>query len=109
MDEPNYAAFARHGHEWDPWNIDMERPLAQDTFQTIPDETYLRVPIGEVIAAELASKFAPCVKKQLLRSGSDRNRARYISDQFKTVDDVRPLSAIIPWRVDVSRVTIDWS
>jgi hypothetical protein len=61
----------------------------------------MKIPIGELIAAEIASKLSPWIRQELeeVRELSPEERDQ-IASQIKTVDDVRPLSALLPWMLD---------
>ena len=95
---PKYRTFARHGHEFDTWNIELSSPPPMDNAQIYPWGDYLKIPIGELIACELASKLAPACAQVL----TDRHypKPNDIANQLRTVDDVRPVIGIVPWLFD---------
>lgn len=84
--DPQYGLYARHGHQFDPWNFgggnDLTRP------------GYLKVPVGDVISTEFAVNL-PRTLHHL------RHKYPAISDGFitnlKEVDNVRPFNRIIEW------------
>lgn len=91
---PNYyldkehGLFARHGHEWDPFNFEGDHQNEQ---------SYNQVPIGDVIAAEIASKLPIVVGKKLKEINLPEEDINQICNNFRNLFDVRPMSAIIPW------------
>ncbi|MEH7094147.1 hypothetical protein [Neobacillus vireti] len=83
-----YGVFARHGHEWDPFNFEGD-------YQT--QNNYYKTPIGDVIACEIASKLPIEVGKRLQNTHLPEKDILQICNNFRNLFDVRPLSAIIPW------------
>ncbi len=83
-----YSVFARHGHEWDPYNFEGD-------YQTL--NNYYQTPIGDVIASEIASKLPIEVGKRLRDTHLPEKDIIQICNNFRNLFDVRPLSAIIPW------------
>jgi UDP-2,3-diacylglucosamine pyrophosphatase LpxH len=94
----DYAVFARHGQEWDVYNFEFTDLMSQPPYQPVPWANYMKIPIGELIACEIAAKLPLSVEEALKEvdslSPQDRDQ---IAARFKTIDDVRPLPAIIPW------------
>lgn len=84
--DPQYGLYARHGHQFDPWNFGGGNDLTR--------AGYLRVPVGDVISTE----FAVNLPRTLHRL---RHKYPAISDGFitnlKEVDNVRPFNRIIEW------------
>jgi UDP-2,3-diacylglucosamine pyrophosphatase LpxH len=93
----DYDCFARHGHEWDEWNFEFTH-LMEENPAAIQPGHYDKVPIGEVITSEIAAKLPGCVRDEL-RSVPDLTdpQRNAIASRFMTIDDVRPLAAILPW------------
>ncbi len=87
LDE-DHGLLARHGHEWDPFNFEGE---LEDT------QSYMQIPIGDVIAAEIASKLPIVVGKKLKEINMPEEDINQICNNFRNLFDVRPMSAIIPW------------
>jgi UDP-2,3-diacylglucosamine pyrophosphatase LpxH len=83
-----YGVFARHGHEWDPFNFegDYKNPLS-----------YRECPIGDVIASEIASRLPIVVEAKLKETSLPLEDIVQICNNFRNLFDVRPVSAIIPW------------
>jgi UDP-2,3-diacylglucosamine pyrophosphatase LpxH len=85
LDE-DYGVYARHGHQFDPWNFGGSNDLTRPG--------YLKVPVGDVISTE----FAVNLPRTL---ASLRHKYPAISDGFitnlKEVDNVRPFNRIIEW------------
>ncbi len=85
LDE-RYGVYARHGHQWDPWNFGGGNDLTR--------RGYLKVPVGDVISTEFAVNLPRTLA--LLR-----NKYPAITDAFitnlKDVDNVRPFNRIIEW------------
>ncbi len=91
----DYRVLARHGHEWDDWNSEVGWSVGETTPLSEPSwETYMRVPIGDVVACEFASKLSVRVYQALQEVLPD-DEALALAWQFKTVDDVRPMSAVL--------------
>ncbi|GAE44968.1 hypothetical protein [Mesobacillus boroniphilus] len=57
----------------------------------------MAIPIGDVIAAEIASKLPVVVGMKLKEINLPEADINQISDNFRNLFDVRPMSAIIPW------------
>jgi hypothetical protein len=93
-----YRTFARHGHEYDYYNFERRKG---ENLADAPLAAYLRIPIGELIATEIASKLPLRVDEELKKvpSLTDQERADIVG-QIKVIDDVRPIGAILPWLVD---------
>nr|WP_251009604.1 MULTISPECIES: metallophosphoesterase [unclassified Bacillus (in: firmicutes)] len=91
---PNYylneqhGILARHGHEWDPFNFEGDHQNPQ---------SYMAIPIGDVIASEIASKLPVLVGTKLKDINLPEEDINQICDNFRNLFDVRPMSAIIPW------------
>jgi UDP-2,3-diacylglucosamine pyrophosphatase LpxH len=77
-----YGVFARHGHEWDSFNFEGD---------------YKSVPIGDVIAAEIATKLPLVVQKNIQHLNLSKKDKQQVADNFRHLFDVRPISAIVPW------------
>ncbi|WP_147532792.1 metallophosphoesterase [Bacillus marasmi] len=80
--DKQHGVFARHGHEYDSFN-----------FTGSYDET----PIGDVIAAEIASKLPISIQKHLNGTQLSSENQQVICDHFRNLFDIRPLTAIIHW------------
>lgn len=84
--DEKYGVYARHGHQFDPWNFGGGNDLTRNG--------YLKVPVGDVISTEFAVNLPYALQKL---------QAKYpaISDGFitnlKEVDNVRPFNRIIEW------------
>ncbi|RSD25430.1 hypothetical protein [Mesobacillus subterraneus] len=87
LDE-QHGVFARHGHEWDPFNFEGDHKNLK---------SYMQTPIGDVIAAEIASKLPIVVGKRLRELSLSEKDINQICNNFRNLFDVRPISAIIPW------------
>ncbi|WP_421382369.1 hypothetical protein ACOJQI_22560 [Bacillus salacetis] len=81
-DNASYGVLARHGHEWDSFNFEGD---------------YKSVPIGDVIAAEIATKLPLEVEKNIQHLTISKKDKQQITDNFRHLFDVRPMSAIVPW------------
>jgi UDP-2,3-diacylglucosamine pyrophosphatase LpxH len=93
---PRYRTFARHGHEFDVYNSEFLEPLSRQ-YRPIPFEHYLQVPIGDAIAAEIGAALHIQIERSLQKTALSAKDRELIASQFKAIDDVRPLTAIIPW------------
>ncbi|PLS05430.1 metallophosphoesterase [Neobacillus cucumis] len=83
-----YGVYARHGHEWDPFNFEGDY---------LTPSNYFKTPIGDVIASEIASKLPIEVGRRLRNTELPEKDVIQICNNFRNLFDVRPLSAIIPW------------
>ena len=83
-----HGVFARHGHEWDLFNFEGDYRS---------ENAYRDIPIGDVIAAEVASKLPIKVGNKLREIGFPEKDLNQICNNFRNLFDVRPVSAIIPW------------
>ncbi len=91
--DTEHGVFARHGHEFDKLNF--EGSEAYDSGELfIPEEDYLRMPIGDAMACEYAAKIAPLVQSYLPEDHP--NRAR-IAERMRDIVDVRPLVGMVRW------------
>jgi len=93
-----YAVLAAHGHEWDSLSFEGDRSLDLMDYQ---HEHYMDVPVAEVIAAEIAARL-PATIGAALDGKVDEPVRRRVLQRLQSVDDVRPLPAIIPWLFELS-------
>ena len=82
-----YGVFARHGHEYDPWNYGNPRDLPHVSGD-YPRVEQLQVPIGDVIATEFAVKVP-----KLLREREFPYKQEVI-ENIEQMDNVRPASSV---------------
>jgi UDP-2,3-diacylglucosamine pyrophosphatase LpxH len=86
---PRYGVLARHGHEYDPFNC--EGCADGD------DPDYLKVPIGDPVAAELVVRLPYTVMRHpKVRSLPDKEQIS-LRRSLQEIESVRPLSAIPKW------------
>jgi UDP-2,3-diacylglucosamine pyrophosphatase LpxH len=91
--DAEHGLFARHGHEFDKLNFEgSEAYEAGELF--IPEEDYWRMPVGDVMACEYASKIAPLVAEYL---GEDHPQRARVAERLRDVVDVRPLVGMVRW------------
>lgn len=93
LESRRYGVLARHGHEFDVWNFEG---WARDRFE-FNDEDYQRVPIGEVFSAEFITRIPIMVRKNLQEGGIPQNVIETVYNRLLDLDNVRPISAVIPW------------
>ena len=91
--DPEHGLFARHGHEFDRLNFEGSEAYASGEL-FIPEDDYRRMPIGDVMACEFASRIAPLVHEYLPEDHP--NRAR-VAERLRDVTDVRPLVGMVRW------------
>ena len=86
--DERHRVFARHGHQYDPWNYGGGSALTA--------EAHREAPIGDVITAMLAARLPGEVRKALENEmpQEDLNRVCY---NFSAMFDIRPMAAMIPW------------
>src|SRR5208337_1334048 len=87
-DDNTYKVFARHGHEFDPWNYEGTT--------TWKDSDYAQVPIGDLIACEIASRIPYTIMKNVDNSVPDNQKPALLRN-LQEVDNVRPFSSILNW------------
>jgi UDP-2,3-diacylglucosamine pyrophosphatase LpxH len=92
--DPEHGVFARHGQEWDSFNFEGSEALARHTFAKVPRADYMKTPVGDVIAAELASKMPIYVLEYLPDDYPYRDR---IAERMRNLFDVRPLVGMVGW------------
>ena len=83
--DEDYGVYARHGHQYDPWNYAGTH---------LGFEDHLEVPIGDVITTEFAAKI-PWAAAAL------KSKHPEITDSLiknlKDIDNVRPMSSVLEW------------
>lgn len=93
LDE-EHGLFARHGHEWDQFSFAGSPTLDAGEEIAVPPEDYRPTAIGDVMACEFACRLAPLVAREL---GPDHPSVDSITEQMRTVTDVRPVQAAMQW------------
>src|SRR5439155_2698839 len=53
----DHAVYARHGQEWDSFNFEGSEAFSYRTFETVPLEDYVEIPIGDLMSSEVASRL----------------------------------------------------
>jgi len=92
--EPEYGVYGRHGHEFDPYNFEGDPVFGGLGNDAIEQESYLGMPIGDVIASEFASRLPVLIRRHADEMGP---QADTLVDKFRELFDVRPLAAIVDW------------
>jgi len=92
--EPDYGVYARHGHEFDPYNYEGEPVFGGLGVGAEENKAYMEMPIGDVIAAEFASRLPVLVRHNSAEMG---RRGESLATKFRELFDVRPLAAIVDW------------
>jgi len=92
--EPEYGVYGRHGHEFDPYNYEGEPVFGGMGDDAAERQGYADVPIGDVIAAEFASKLPVLVRKRVSETGPVGDQ---LVSKFRELFDVRPLAALVDW------------
>jgi UDP-2,3-diacylglucosamine pyrophosphatase LpxH len=93
---PAYGVIARHGHEWDLWN--MPRYRRDATAADYADADYLPAPIGDAVTTEMASRLPYELAQRLLETRHFLpEEAQRVHDDMKRIEDVRPLFASFRW------------
>ena len=90
----DHGVFARHGQEWDSFNFEGSDVLRLHTFGRVPRADYMKTPIGDVIAAEFASKMPLYVLEYLPEDYPYRDR---MAERMRNLFDVRPLVGMVTW------------
>lgn len=84
--DARYGLYARHGHQYDPWNFGG------------PDHTrrgHLQVPIGDVIACEFAVKLP--ARLEAMSRDPHTAITPALAEKVQDMDLVRPLSSLAEW------------
>jgi UDP-2,3-diacylglucosamine pyrophosphatase LpxH len=97
--DDSYGVFACHAHEWDSLSFEGD-PRAAGVLQ-LSHQQYLEVPVAEVIGAEIASRL-PVAIDAALDGKVDESVRAHVRTRLHSVDDVRPLPAIVPWLFELS-------
>lgn len=89
--DPEYGVFARHGHEWDPFNYEGG--------ETYTHDDYIKVPIGDPITTELVAKLPFTIMKKVEEKKGmlDEQERKALKRNLQEIENVRPLSATIKW------------
>ncbi|HKP76525.1 MAG TPA: hypothetical protein VJT67_13435 [Longimicrobiaceae bacterium] len=91
---PDYAVFARHGHQWDEqchgWHFLTKVLDKRSKAKRFDPETYRVMAIGEVVTAELMSGFVFHVTEKLGPGNTFR-------DLCAEVNNVRPMQHAVAW------------
>lgn len=90
-----YQTFARHGHEYDPWNFE---PVQNGVWDAL---AYERCPIGDVITSALITKLylevcSALDPAQVTDPTMKADRQRFI-DGLRVIEDIRPITLIPVW------------
>jgi UDP-2,3-diacylglucosamine pyrophosphatase LpxH len=83
-----YKVFACHGHEYDPWNYEGTTQWS--------DADYSQVPIGDLIACEVAARFPFTIMANIGNAVPDDQKA-HLKRNLQEVDNVRPFPSILNW------------
>jgi len=93
--DTEHRSFARHGHEWDVYNFEAQS-IFNGTEWFVPlDSDYSETPIGDVIAAEIASLLPKLVLDRL--PGLDPKVKNVLQRRLMDMFDVRPMAGMIPY------------
>lgn len=92
--DADHGVFGRHGQEWDSFNFEGSDALNLRAFARVPTADYLKTPIGDVMAAEFASKMPIYVLEYLPEGYPYRDR---IAERMRNLFDVRPLVGMVGW------------
>ncbi len=83
-----YKVFARHGHEYDPWNY-------EGTTQWNEDD-YAQIPIGDLITCEVAARL-PFTIMANIGNTIPKDQKVLLKRNLQEVDNVRPFPSILNW------------
>jgi UDP-2,3-diacylglucosamine pyrophosphatase LpxH len=83
-----YKVFARHGHEYDPWNYEGTTQWS--------DTDYEQVPIGDLIACEVAVRLPFTIMANIGNVVPNDQKA-LLERTLQEVDNVRPFPSILNW------------
>lgn len=85
--DEEHRVFARHGHEFDPYNFGGDINLEKKEWKEIEDSEYLKTPIGDVLAAELASAIPGAVRDEF--AAASMNYTLRLDNQLKQLFNLR--------------------
>lgn len=88
-----HAAFARHGHEWDAFNFEGSPVLDEPAFREVPFEDYMRMPIGDPMTVEFATRV-PILAREFMGDIPERDA---IVARLRQMFDVRPVLGMVSW------------
>ncbi len=89
-EDPAYGVFARHGHEFDKYNYEGGTAYTEADYQ--------QVPIGDPITTELVARLPFALANRLgAVPGLSPADKQNIIRNFREIENVRPLSAVIEW------------
>ncbi len=89
-----HDVFARHGHEFDPWNHEDQLPFTKEEPPA---------PIGDPITSMLLAKLPRLVRESLVLyrernpGAIDLGEINRITHDFRAMYDVRPFAAFVSW------------
>jgi UDP-2,3-diacylglucosamine pyrophosphatase LpxH len=83
-----YGVLARHGHEYDIWNYE-----GSDSFG---DSDYDKVPIGDLIIAEIAVRLPYAVLK-CVGNSLPLAQIEHLKRNLQEIQNVRPYKAMFEW------------
>jgi len=83
-----YRVFARHGHEFDPWNYEGTTNYT--------DSDYAHVPIGDLIVSEIIARIPYTVMKYAGDTVPQEQKEELLRN-LQEVDNVRPTAAVLNW------------
>jgi len=92
--DKTHDVFARHGHEFDPWNYEGKPPY---------DSAEPLAPVGDPITSLLLAKLPRLVRESLLLyrqrdpDAIDLGDINRITHSFRAMFDVRPFAAFVSW------------
>ena len=90
----DHGVLGRHGQEWDAFNFEGSETFRLQEYSPIPLEDYFRVPIGDLLACEVASRMPGAVRDAL---GENHPQRDLLYRRFQDLFDVRPMMAIMEW------------
>jgi UDP-2,3-diacylglucosamine pyrophosphatase LpxH len=89
VEEVDYGVFALHGHEYDKLNFEGAISFRRDDYD--------RVPVGDPITTELATKLGYLMRKEINNLPLTPAQKEKLIKGFQEIDNVRPLSAVLEW------------
>jgi len=88
-DDPAYGVFARHGHEFDPYNYEGNSRFTEND--------YKKTPIGDALTTELVTRIPYTIMSHEKIKKLPAAQRGTLNRNLQQIEDVRPLSATLSW------------
>lgn len=86
--DEEYGVYARHGHEFDPWNYGGNNDFARSG--------HTKISIGDILTTEFAAKI-PWMFAKFKANGKYPQISDELINRLKDIDNIRPINRILEW------------